>query len=138
MGESMRGGFKREKPVADGPKRKSGYIDISANLFKERKVDSDSDVEYDQTLKRVMLEFGNEILRERDQAVAVPTNLEMMLKNYDTPQLVNEIKDTKKEQWKGREVMFKAVVDEIYLRLWAVRNKFKGSKNKSGSILKIK
>lgn len=137
MGESGRGGFKREKPVTDKPKIKGGFIEVTEGSVKERKIEEDPNAGYDQVLKRVMLEFGNNLLDERDQSIAVPINLEMMLKNYDIDKLIAEIKDTKKEQWKDREVMFKAIVDEIYLRLWEVRNKSKGVKNKSGSILKI-
>ncbi|MBP6859391.1 MAG: hypothetical protein KBC69_02080 [Candidatus Magasanikbacteria bacterium] len=137
MSEFFGVGLRKEYPKNDGPQRRAGHIDVPESAVKEAKVEADPYVEYDKILKKTLLDFGNEIL-ELHKNSPIPGNLIDMLKNYSTKQLVDEIKDTKMENWKISGVMFKALVEEINLRLWEIRNKSRLSKGKGASIVRLK
>ncbi len=112
---------------AEGPQKPPKVVDIPAS-GKEKKVDSDPIAGYTKIYHKIMLDFGHQIINSKEKNLAIPNSLELMIKNCDTAQLVDEIENTKKEDWKRREVLFKAITDEIYLRLWEAR---KGSKRKT-------
>lgn len=137
MSEFFGVSLRKEQPKHDGPQRRAGHVDVPENAIKEVKLEADPYVEYNKILKKILLDFGNEIL-ELHRNSPIPGNLVDMLKNYSTEQLVNEIKNTKIENWKISGVMFKAIVEEIDLRLWEIKNKSKFSKDKGGSIVHLR
>lgn len=108
-----------------------------AKVIRESKVDSDPIARYAKIYHKIMMGFGYRMLDSKEKNLAVPNNMERIIKNYDTDRLVAEIENSKEEQWKGREVLFKAITDEIYLRLWPTRRGLK-RKSKSADIVPFK
>ncbi|MBI2037947.1 MAG: hypothetical protein HYT15_03425 [Candidatus Magasanikbacteria bacterium] len=135
MKESFFKHIPKPESGAEEPHKQPKVVDIPAG-GKEKKIDADPIARYTKTYHKIMLDFGHQIINSKEKSLAIPNSLELMIKNCDTDQLVGEIENTKKEDWKRREVLFKAITDEIYLRLWEAR---KGSKRKtkSADIIKV-